>query len=134
MKSHFFDPFEPISITRFLYDFRLACSANGIHECAAIFLSSFFMMKSVSAVLNTRPASKHIAQTEIASMGKNATRNHIHNYPIRYSLSVPLMKITMIQNMRQPCSLSHQTKFRRNMSGNWLQVSFDVEMCTRIMI
>lgn len=91
MKSHTCDPFDPISMIGFLCIFKLVCDTYGIHEDATIWLISFVMSKSAAAALNTRPASKHKAQTRIPSAGKT-TMNTIYPQVVNNLLRPYAMK------------------------------------------
>lgn len=87
MKAHISGPFNPISITAFLYKFKLACDTNGIREGAAIWISNFFKKKPALAVPNTGLADMHKAQTGKTSTGKTTT---LSTYPrvINYLLHI----------------------------------------------
>lgn len=65
IRTRFFKPFDRISIVGFLCIFELAYGTKGIQEGAPIWLLSFFIKHSASAVLKKRLALKHNTQTKI---------------------------------------------------------------------
>lgn len=113
MKSHIFSPFQPISIVRFLRNFKLACETNGVHEGSPIWLFNFFMKNSSSAVLNTRSASSQKTQIWNLSAGKTITLStypqifnySLHNYAADENIAGTEDDITMFSQPPNKTSL-----------------------------
>lgn len=75
MKSHLFDPFQPISIIEVLRNFKLTCNTNAIYEGAAIWLFNIFVKNSASAALTAR-----LTNIKTKSSGQDAhTRKDCQN-------------------------------------------------------
>lgn len=54
IEPHNINLFDPISITGYLKKFKLACSTNGVHKGAAVWMFLFFIEKNASERLNAR--------------------------------------------------------------------------------
>lgn len=53
METHIFNPFNAISIIKFLKNYELFCDKNDVHEGAAMWLFTLIMDKTISSALHS---------------------------------------------------------------------------------
>lgn len=83
MNAHFFNPKDPILVIACLATLKLACDTNYIHETAAMWLLTHFVLEMLIIVLNRRIYAKNRLATLVALVHnqKPRFRQLLRSYP-----------------------------------------------------